>query len=261
MARGEIKDAAEAVLRELPSVVGAYVKEDIYGHPREIHLLVRAGPEPRALARDIRDLLEERLGVPVDQRVISIAQLAANPPRARRDDAPAADPDGTPPAPAPETPAQQAETAPPPQASAGRAAAAESDPRLEFLGVETQVRDARVRVQARLSAGGRELSGEAIELEAANGRARAGAAAALHAVSTAADVHGRFELEDACVVRALDREYVLVSAFASSPYLGRRPLTLAGAQPVEVDVESAAALAALKSVNRVLALMLRLGAQ
>lgn len=251
MPRGEIKTAAEAVLRELPSVVGAFVKEDVYGHPREIHLLVRAGPEPRALARDIRDLLEERLGVPIDQRVISIAKLAvASPPP------PAA------PARATTTAAATAAAAAAPVAAANPLPPARpappADPRLQFLGVETEVRDSRVRVRARLAASGRELSGEAVELEAVNGRARAGAAAALHAVSTAADVHGRFELEDATLVRALDRDYVLVSAFASSPYLGRRPLSLAGAHPVELDVESAAALAALKAVNRVLALMLRM---
>lgn len=239
MARGEMKETAEAVLRELPSVVGAFVREDIFGHPREVHLLIRPGPEPRALARDVRDLLEERLGVPIDQRVISIAQMAvAEPPAAPRE--PAA-------APAPAPPPR---SDPPP---------ADSDPRLRFVAVETQVRDARVLVRARLRVGERELHGEAVELEAANGRARAGAAATLQAVSGAAAAHGRFELENASVIRVFDRDYVLVSSFASSPYLGRRPLSLAGAHPVDVDVESAAALAALKSVNRVLALMLRMG--
>src|SRR5688500_11952700 len=72
------KAEAEAVLRELPSVLGAFVREDVYGHPREVHILVKAGTVPRDLARDVRELLEERLGVPVDQRVISIAQVAEN---------------------------------------------------------------------------------------------------------------------------------------------------------------------------------------
>src|SRR5688500_17211699 len=76
MANESTKDTAEALLRELPSVIGACVREDAFGHPREVHLLVRAGPNPRHLAYDVRDLLEERLGLPIDQRVISIAQLA-----------------------------------------------------------------------------------------------------------------------------------------------------------------------------------------
>lgn len=72
------KAAAESLLRELPSVLGACVHEDVNGHPREVHILVRSGPDLRNLSHDIRDLLEEHLSVPVDQRVISIAQLAAS---------------------------------------------------------------------------------------------------------------------------------------------------------------------------------------
>jgi hypothetical protein len=72
MKRISNKTAAETVLRELPSVLGAYVSEDLEGQPREIHVLVRHGPNPAALARDIRGLLEERLGIPVDQRIISM---------------------------------------------------------------------------------------------------------------------------------------------------------------------------------------------
>jgi hypothetical protein len=266
MAKGEMKEAAEAALRELPSVVGAFVKEDVYGHPREIHLLIRPGPDPRYLAHDVRDLLEERLGIPVDQRVISIAQLAAGPPfqeetgepepAGSADDEPAASVPAPEPAPPPQVSVAAPLAAPP--AAPGRPP--EIAPRLRFLGVETQARDARVTVRARLQAGTQELYGEAVDLEAASGRARAGAAAALQAVSGAANLQGRFELENASVIRIEDREYVLVSAFASSPYLGRRPVALAGAQQVELDVESAAALAALKAVNRVLALMLRLAA-
>lgn len=264
MARGDIKEAAEAALRELPSVVGAFVKEDVYGHPREIHLLIRPGPDPRYLAHDVRDLLEERLGIPVDQRVISIAQLAAALPDTNA--LPEPGPDATEPdAAAHVAAAEPAQTGPRPAGTlpGGHAAPErprDSDPRLRFLGVETQARDARVLVRARLRSGGQELHGEAVELEAVGGRARAGAAAALHAISGAANLQGRFELENASVVRVEDREYVLVSILASSPYLGRRPLALAGAQPVEVDVESAAALAALKAVNRVVSLMLRLAA-
>jgi hypothetical protein len=68
----------------------------------------------------------------------------------------------------------------------------------------------------------------------------------------------RFEAEHIAVVAAFEREYVLVSVLASSPYLGRRPIPLVGAQPVEMDAESAAALAALKAVNRTISLVLRL---
>ncbi|NJD10403.1 MAG: hypothetical protein FIB01_08205 [Gemmatimonadetes bacterium] len=260
MAKGDVKEAAEAALRELPSVVGAFVKEDVYGHPREIHLLIRPGPDPRYRAHDARDLLEERLGIPVDQRVISIAQLAA-PTQEALPEAPegTADPDvAAEPSDEPGSGGYAVGTAPASEPAAVRPR--DVEPRLQFLGGETLARDARGLVRARLSSGGQELQGEAVELEAASGRARAGAAAALHAISGAANLQGRLELENATVVRVEDRDYVLASVLASSPYLGRRPLSLAGAQPIEVDVESAGALAALKAVNRVASLMLRLAA-
>ena len=46
---------------------------------------------------------------------------------------------------------------------------------------------------------------------------------------------------------------------ATSAFLGRRPLALAGAHPVDDDPEAAGAFAALKSVNRLLGWIARLG--
>src|SRR4051812_878557 len=76
MTRVHTKEAAESLLRELPSVLGAFVREDVNGHPREVHLLVTPGPSVKLLAQDVRELLEERLEIPIDHRIISIAQLA-----------------------------------------------------------------------------------------------------------------------------------------------------------------------------------------
>ena len=53
--------------------------------------------------------------------------------------------------------------------------------------------------------------------------------------------------------QAFEREYVIVSVMTGAPRFGRGVIYLTGAQPVEHDLESAAALAALKAVNRVLA--------
>ena len=57
-------------------------------------------------------------------------------------------------------------------------------------------------------------------------------------------------------VRAFERDYVLVSILTGAPRFGRGLMHLTGAQPVELDVESAAALATLKAVNRILAKVL-----
>jgi hypothetical protein len=276
MTREGTKQAAEAVLRELPSVIGAFVREDVNGHPREVHLLVRAGPNPRHLAYDVRDLLEERLGVPIDQRVISIAQLAEGrrpgpalaagggigDPAASglaRDSATDTEhrvPDAPTPPPAVDSPgtAQQAAGAEATDATPDAAA----EPRVRFAGITLEAMDNRVRARVVLHLDDDERAGECIGLDTEPARLRTAAAATLVAVDTTCVGRARFEVEHVNVVTAFGREYVLVSVLASSPYLGRRPIPLVGAHPVEVDAESAAALAALKALNRTLSLVLRL---
>lgn len=247
MTREGTKQAAEAVLRELPSVIGAFVREDVHGHPREIHLLVRPGPNPRHLAYDVRDLLEERLGIPVDQRVISIAQLAPGkqpgPILAQRAGAqePAAEP-------AADTATAEVEAAP----------EEETDARVRFTGISIESIDKRVRIRVSLDLDGEEYPGEGLGLDTAPARVRAAASATLQAVDATCVGRARFEVEHVSLVRAFERDYVLVTVMVSSPFLGRKPIPLVGAQPVEVDTESAAALAALKAVNRTLSLVLRL---
>ena len=237
------KAAAEAVLRELPSVLGAYVSEDLEGRPREIHLLVRHGPDPAALARDIRSLLEERLGIPIDQRVISIAQLA---------------------------PATQVEEVPEGAAEEVATAGSESDTaapaatdrsgggRPVFAGLEATASAGRVEVAVRLDWKGEESTGEAEAVDTALGRARAAANATLRSAADASWNRGlSLELDFASVVQALDGEYVLVSVLGMSSRIGRRPLPLVSAHPIESDVETAAALGTLKAINRILSVALR----
>lgn len=220
------KEAAEAVLLELPSVLGAHVREDIYGHPREVHLLVAPGPDVRHLARDVRELLEERLGIPVDQRVISIAQLGQT---------------GV------GIPIEPVEPACPP-----RPAAADLEQRLAFRGLETSLADGQVSVRVRLGLGDDEVAGTGSELHSDQGRLRAAAAAVLQAATEACRESIRWELDGVALVRALERDYVLVAVLALSPRLGRQPLLLAGAHPAEDGLETATALAVLKAANRII---------
>jgi hypothetical protein len=232
MNRTSTKTTAEAVLRELPSVLGAYVSEDLEGNPREIHLLVRAGPEAASLARDVRGLLQERLGIPIDQRVISIAQLAAE----EGEEEPEAGEPAPPPTPAP--------------------LATEARP--VFAGLESTATAGHVTVGVRLEWQGEVSMGTAEAADTNAGRARAAATATLNAARQAAnggDV--AFEMDFASIVQALDGDYVLVSVLGVSSRVGRRPLPLVGAHAVESDIESAAAYATLKAINRVLSLALQ----
>lgn len=237
MKRISTKSAAEAALRELPSVRGAYVSEDLEGRPREIHLLIGDGPDPASLARDVRGLLEERLGIPIDQRVISIAQLASN-----GHDA---------------LPSQAAERATEPE-RAEKAVAAQLDSRPIFGGIEATTASGHVTVGVRLEWEGSVSTGTAEAVDTQAGRARAAATATLRSAAEAPwndDLN--LELDFASIVQALEGEYVLVSVLAVSHRLGRRPLSLVGAHPVDRDVESASALAALKAINRVLSAALK----
>ncbi|MGH7507811.1 MAG: hypothetical protein ACRELX_19315 [Longimicrobiales bacterium] len=251
------KEAAESVLRELPSVVGAFVREDAYGNPREIHLLIKTGPRPAHLARDVKDLLEERLGIPIDQRIISIAQLAGD---AIGVAGVELWPEGT----APDT-ASAPGTAPgaasEPESAPSHGRGRDGEQRLRFLSAESEHTDGRIIVRVRFGWEDGEYVGEAVELEAGSGRVRAGATAAIRAANAACDGRARFELEAATVVRALDRDYAMVTALASSPALGRQPLMLSGAKPVDElePIETAAVLATLKALNRVLGMIIRIG--
>jgi hypothetical protein len=143
-------------------------------------------------------------------------------------------------------------------APAEDAAAAGTEPRVRFTGVSTEAMDGRVRVRVKLELADGTHTGDAMGVDTAAGRSRAAAAAALTAINETCVGRARFEVEHASLVEAFERRYVLVSVLVSSPYLGRRPLSLVGAQTVELDDESAAVLAALKAINRTLSLVLRL---
>lgn len=231
MRRISTKDTAESVLRELPSILGAHVSEDLEGRPREVHLLVRHGPDPAGLARDIHGLLEERLGIPIDQRVISIAQLERDSGEAGADWEPG-----------------------PGSVDREREADPETeDSRPIFAGMESTTTAGQVKVNVRLQWGAEASEGVADALDTQPGRARAAATATLRSATRAPwnrDVD--LDLDFASIVPALDGEYVLVSVLAMSSRLGRRPLSLVSAHPVEGDVETATALATLKAINRVL---------
>lgn len=223
MEKVHTKEAAEALLRELPSVLGAFVREDVNGHPREIHLLVSPGPNVKLLAQDVQGLLEERLGVPIDHRVISIAQLAED----------VAD-----------------FTTDPTLESITESGAPER--RVRFINVVSEIRDQRIRVRAQLQFGETIHEGEATEIDVGIGRLRAASAATLMAAAQATQQDVWLQLESISVIKAFDREYVLVAVLAGAPAFGRKLLQLAGAQPIEQDGETAAAFATLKAINRVL---------
>jgi hypothetical protein len=265
MSPSQTKHMAEAVLRELPSVVGVCVHEDVAGHPREVHLLVRSGPDVRDLARDVRSLLEERLGIAIDQRVISIAQFSEAPaPAVPRLENGAATAHRDPAPPPPEAaPATHPDRKPAVETNGLRGEEAPSQPsqeehgagRIQYDGLETRYAGAHVFARVTLVRGSRNYTGEADEVDAGQGRARAGAGAMIRALDRACDGAPHLRLEAASVGRAFERDYAVVSVVVPAVGPARRPVRLAGAHQVsDGDVVTASALAVLKATNRLVEL-------
>jgi hypothetical protein len=213
------KENAENVLRAMPSVIGAFVQPDAFGRPREIHLLVEPGPRPREFAEQVKAVLESKLRIPIDQRIISIAQLAR--PRTTT----------------------QAPAEPVPRPA--------HHERVLLAGVNSGISGGRTRVTIHLTRGEDQFQGEAVEVAAEDGSTRAAARATLEAINAMSE-DARFGLDYATTIDAFGRRYILVSASVSSPRFGRRSIAVAGAQLIEGEIEGAAALAALKAVNRLL---------
>lgn len=253
----QTKAAAEAALRELPSVLGAFVREDIHGDPREIHLLVGPEPDPRDLAHDVRDLLEERLGVKIDRRIISIAQLVRPLAAAQSATTRFAAAASTAAAPADGLARTDGRTGMDASATRDGGHGATSSTsgavgRLVFDGIESRTANGEVWVRVRLASGGEVWEGEAVSVDGESARIRAGADAALAAVERACGGETRFRSEAASGLRVLGGEYAVVVVLAAGPVLGRAPMTLYGAQPVTIHAEDAGALAALRAIDRIL---------
>jgi len=266
------------LLVSLPGILSARVVPGPDGQVREIHVLASHELLPKHIARNIESALSAGLGIEVDRRVISIAQVRAED-AGRFIREPAATGATAPPRPvremSPEPPAGQsaaprpghtdpaardpAATAPPAagaEATGSRApgSAAESGrrpaasfPRLLFLGYDVRTDSLRrVTCWVTLRSGTTDLTGEAQGTDTHRGRAEA-AAKATFAALAAHDDAVRIGLDGVAIVEAHGRNLVLVAARALD---GRHAVALTGAAILEDSPEEAAILAALQATNR-----------
>ncbi|MBX5463938.1 MAG: hypothetical protein IRZ26_00070 [Clostridia bacterium] len=65
-----------ALVKQLPSVIGARVVVNEWGGIEEIHVLATDERSPKALVRDVQSALAARWGLMVDYRKVSVAQQA-----------------------------------------------------------------------------------------------------------------------------------------------------------------------------------------
>ncbi|MFO7893897.1 MAG: hypothetical protein R6U63_09190 [Longimicrobiales bacterium] len=222
---------AERLLGSLAGVVSAHVVTDAAGKIVEIHILSAADLHPKQMVRNVESALSAGLGIQIDRRVVSVAQIRA-----------AADSNG-------HNPADPLEA---PDEDAGRDHGAKADvpdrapPRLEFVRYESH-RDAEYcRCEVTLRNGEQEILGTGKGPDTAAGRAEAAARAVFDGIARARP-QIRVELEAAVISSSRGRNFVIVAAHA---VLVRTSIPLAGAASLTRSPEEAAILAALQATNR-----------
>jgi ribosomal protein L12E/L44/L45/RPP1/RPP2 len=242
--------AAEQLLTALPGIISARVIAGPDGHLEEIHILASAELHPKQIVRNIESALSAGLGVEVNRRIVSVAQLREGAVEGLA--AAGAAPDAT--AASAAAPAHTAPAAPSPSqhntldkgrttSGNGRGDAAS---RVIFLGHEVTVdagRNATCAVIFEIE--GVQVTGRGVGFDSPQGRAEAGARAVVDALRSAGRAD-RLGLEGVAIIDTPGHECVLV---AIRPLAGRRRNSLTGTAPLRDSPEEAAILAALQATN------------
>jgi hypothetical protein len=220
---------AEELLQSLHEVVSAKIVADSSGGVEAIHLLVTGQTAtPKQIVRNVESALMAQLGMRVDHRKISVATTMMRP----------LAPASLPVAPA----AVEAETkksGPQPEGSSSRG--------LYFEDVE--IRGSRSKGSAckvTLRRGTEKFVGEAEGFESDRSRVELSARATMAAIQLG-ESELNLSLEGAKVVRAFDRELVLVGVVVRR---GRNSMLLTGSCEIRDSAETASALAVLNATNR-----------
>jgi hypothetical protein len=226
---------AEALLGALAGIVSAHIVRDATGRMAEIHVLATSEHHPKQVVRNVESALSAGLGIEVDRRIVSVAQIRTETTNGYRDE-PAASVAG---ADAAEGLAVEYD--------AGVTPEAEPEPaRLEYVRFSAR-RDAEQCIcDVILRTDREEVTGTGRGPDTKLGRAEAAARAVFDAIGRARP-EVRLVLEGAALSRSRGRQYVIVSAHT---LLDRDTVPLAGAAVVSRSPEEAAILAALQASNR-----------
>lgn len=210
----------ERLLCSLAGVVSARVVANPLGRLDEIHVLASPLFSPKQIVRNVESALSAGLGIVVDRRIISVAQI-------RRD---ALEQVTLPVDPEPTT-----------------SLSAPSSPRLIFVDydLETETNN-EARCSVTIRRNGASYRGSGAGPSTRLGRASAGARAVFDALRDAGE-NGRMGFEAAEIVDANGRQWVLVAANVVD---GRETVSLTGIAPVGHSPEEAAIFAALQATNR-----------
>jgi hypothetical protein len=215
----------EELVTALHGVMATSVVLDGSGRIEEIHVLANSRTHPKQIVRNIESALSAGLGVVVDRRAISVAQV-----RPEHDDlvSDALDePDETPPA-----------TSDPDDVAGGR---------FIFVGYDARTQpDLEAACRVSIRRGNTVFSGSGNGPSTPLGRAQSAARAVFAAIATArrSDSMG---LEGVTIAESHGRSYVLVAAHVGA---GRGTVPLTGIAALQKSPEEAAILAALQATNR-----------
>ena len=208
----------ERLLGSLAGVVSARVLLDYEGRIRELHVLATPDLHPKQVVRNVESALSAGLGVELDRRVVSVAQIEGA------------------------AAAGEAETAVETNATSEGDAS-----RIVLIGFDSSRASAqRARCTVTLEREGVRYSGEADGPDTPQGRAEAAAEAVLRAVEGMPG-SASIGFEGARVVETDGRRYVLVAAHVMER---RPPLALSGAALLDRTPEEAGIMAALQATNR-----------
>jgi hypothetical protein len=225
------ENEVERLLCSLAGVVSARVVANPFGRLDEIHILATPLLNPKQIVRNVESALAAGLGIIIDRRIVSVAQI-------RRDalEPLPADTDG-------EAAAARAAT----EAPAAESPATAPEQRIVFVGWNARSQpSAQTECHVTVRRNGTEYTGRGTGASSAHGRALAGARALFAAL---AEARGQQDLvlEDAKVVESQGKNFVLVAARVLKGRVAR-PLT--GVAPLANSPEEAGILAALQATNR-----------
>ena len=217
----------ESLIAALTGVLAARVVTNPYGRIEEIHVLADEQLHPKQMVRNIESALSAGLGVSVDRRLVSIAQVRG-------------DPDAFEPPPVEET---TAPAAPAPPSHVHDAAAN----RFIFVGYDARTQpDLEAACRVTIKRGSEVISGTGTGPSTPLGRAQAAARAVFAAIAASRRDHA-LGLEGITLVESHGRSYVLVAAHAIQ---GRETVPLTGVGTLFRSPEEAAILASLQATNR-----------
>ncbi len=205
---------AEQLLRELTGVSSARIVGDTPDRIKEIHILTDSRVEPKQVVRNVESALLAQLGIKIDHRKVSVAQVRS-----------------------------------PEDATAARIVGFGSgERRYLFAGYEFERKMAhRVECRVKLQKEDEEYMGSAEGADIEKGRMMVAAQAALSALELAENDEVSFALDGVKMIDSFAVPVVVAGVYGLS---GRSRTYLAGAAPATDSPEHAAILAALKATNR-----------